>query len=112
MLLKNCELVLQGLQVAAHITGIAILGDQLQCDFLTTTTDQDWNMWFLYTLWLIDRAPDLVVFAFKDSLFLGPHGMDHLQRFTQHAQALRGIWIRIAIRFVLMFIPASADAEV
>src|SRR2546421_11452086 len=112
MLLEHRELVLQRLQVAAHITGIAILRYQLQCHLLTAASDQDWNVRFLHPFWLINRAAHVVILPLKGRLFLLPHSVNDLERFAQLAQALRSIWKRIAIRSIFMLIPARADAKV
>src|SRR5205823_1873130 len=73
VLLEHRELVLQRLQVTAHITGIAILRYQLQRHLLTAATDQDWNMRFLHPFWLVVRAAHLVILPLKGRFFLFPH---------------------------------------
>src|SRR5256886_2680237 len=69
-------------------------------------------MRFLHSLWLVDCAAHLVILSLKGRLFLLPHCVNHLQRFTQLAQALRCIWKSIAIRSIFLLIPARTYAKV
>src|SRR6516164_992351 len=104
--------MLQGLQVTAHITCIAILRDQFQSHLLTASTNQDGYVRLLSSLWLIDCASHLVILSFKGCLFLYPHCQNHLQSLTQLAQAFRCIRKWIAIRSIFMLVPTCADAEI
>src|SRR5437764_491855 len=85
VLSDHVKLVLNGFQIAADITGISILRDQLKGDLLTTATNQQGDMWFLYSFGLIDRAAHLVIGALKDRFLLGPHRQDHLESLTEIA---------------------------
>src|SRR2546423_12348065 len=69
-------------------------------------------MRFLDTFGLVDSAAYLVVGAFKDRFFLGPHGQDHLHSFSKAPQAIRSIRIVIAIGAVFVFEPTGAYAKI
>src|SRR5215472_735116 len=112
MLLEHCQFMLDRLQISQHVAGIAILGDQFECHLLAASTNQDRNMRLLHALGLVDRAVYPVVFALEMGLWLLPHGMNDLERFTQHAQALRRTGKGIAIGPIFMLIPARANTKV
>src|SRR5947208_814539 len=69
-------------------------------------------MRFLDTFRLVDSAAYLVVGAFKDRFFLGPHGQDHLHGFAKAPQAVRSVRIVIAIGAALVLEPTSAYAKI
>src|SRR5213082_3523867 len=100
------------LQITKHITGIAKLRDELECDLLSTTANQDRDMRLLHPFGLIDGATYLVIRALEGGLFLRPHGKNDLEGFSQHAQALRAIRIGIAIRSILVLVPPRPNAEI
>ena len=66
----------------------------------------------MHAFGLVYRAPDLVILALERGIGLFPHGMEHLQGFTQHAQPLRTIGEGVAVGLILLLVPAGADAEV
>src|SRR5258706_11407321 len=109
---EHGELLLDGLQIAVDITGIAILRDQFERHFLATAANQQGDMRFLHTFGLVDGTAYLVKVAFKDRFFLGPHSQNHLHRFAQAAQAVRSIGIIIAVGAVFVLEPTGAYAEI
>src|SRR5260221_14748347 len=112
MRFEHSELMPDRLQVTKHIAGIAILRDQLECDLLSAAANQERDVRLLHPLGLIDGATSLVIRALEGGLFLRPHGKNDLECFAQHAQALRGIRIGIAIRSILVLVPSRPNAEI
>src|ERR1700740_1160395 len=96
MLFYHGKFVLDGFHIAAHITGIAILRDQLEGDLLTPAANQQRDVWLLYSFGLIDRAAHLVIGALKDRFLLGPHRQDHLESLAQITQACGSVGILVA----------------
>src|SRR6202051_3318811 len=91
MLFEYCQFMSDRFQIAQHITGITVLRNQFQGNLLSTPTDQDGDMWLLYALRLVNGTTYLIILALEISLFLLPHGMNDLERFPQHTQALWSI---------------------
>src|SRR5207302_3222268 len=112
MLFEHSKFLLHGGRIIAHVTGISVLRDQLERHFLAIAPDQQWDMWLVDTLGLIDSTTYLIILAFKGGLFLRPHGANDLDRFAQRAQALRRIGIVVAVSAVLVLIPACSNAEI
>src|SRR6202030_494126 len=54
----------------------------------------------------------LVVFSFKGSFVLCPHGQDDLDGFAQALQSFARIRIGIAVGAILLFVPARANTEI
>ena len=111
VLSQDIELVLDGGDIGVEVARVAVLGDQLEGDLLPRTPDPDRRMRLLHGLRFVDCAAHLVVLTFKRRLVLGPHRLDHLQGFAQHAKALRSVGVLIAIGVVLVVVPARADAQ-
>src|SRR5579883_1886128 len=112
VLLEDGQFLLEMLYIAAKITAIPVLGDELERDFFSATTNKNRDMRFLYSLWLVDCTFDLEIVALKDRFFLRPHGANDLEGVAQLAQALGCIGIGVAVGPILMFIPAGADAKI
>src|SRR6266852_1736700 len=98
---EHGELVFDGRQFARHVTGIAVVRHQLQRDLLTIAPNQQGNMRVLHSFRLIDGATYLIIVAFKNGLFLGPHRQNDLDRFAQLVQTLRSWRIVVAIGPIL-----------
>ena len=79
MLLENRKFTRKSLVIkVSDITGICILRNQLECHLLAASANQQGNMWFLYTLGLVDSAIYMIIFTLEHSLFLCPHCQDDL----------------------------------
>src|SRR5262249_9200856 len=63
------------------------------------------------SLWLVDRAGDLIVLAVERCLRLRPHQPDNLYSLLETPQALRRGPELVAILHVIRFIPARTDPE-
>src|SRR6516165_1356080 len=110
---NDIEFMPNGLDVTtANITGIGELSNKLECDFFATTTNEQRDVWLLYSFGLVNRTTNLIIFPFKHGFILCPHGKNDLDRFPQITQAFRCIWIRIPIGKILVLIPTRSDAEV
>src|SRR5947209_10259771 len=96
-----------GLDSATNIACISILGYQFERDLLTSTTDQQGNMWLLHALGLIDCSIYVIVLALEYGLVLRPHCQDDLNGFAQVTQALWSIRIVISIGTIFVLVPTS-----
>src|SRR5205807_372731 len=111
MLAKHLQLVAHGLHVGVEVARVPVLSDELQGHLLASTTDPDRRVRLLHRLRLVDRAAHAVVAAVEGGVLLCPHRRDHLERLAQHPEALGGVRVLVAVRLVLMLVPAGADAE-
>src|SRR5207249_627259 len=94
------------------IAGIAVLGDDLEGYLFAATTDEQGNVRFLRSLWLVNSASYRIILALKYGLVLCPHCQDDLYCLTKLAETYRCIRIIIAIGSILMLIPTCTNAEI
>jgi hypothetical protein len=64
----HVKLVLNGCNIALHITGICILGHQFERHPLPASGDHHGNMGLLHPFGLVDRAANLVIVSLKGGL--------------------------------------------
>src|SRR6202022_1270648 len=69
-------------------------------------------MWFLHPFRLIDSPTKLVIISLKYSFILRPHCQNHLDGFTQLAQAGWSIWEVIAVCQKFLFMPTCTNAKI
>src|SRR5829696_2078445 len=113
MLLEDAEFLSDGLRIsAADVAGVAVSGNQPECDLLAASPDPEWDVRVLHALRFIDRAVDRVVLTGKRRFFLGPHLVDDLARLPESPHPVPGLREAVAVRPPLMFIPSRPDPRV
>src|SRR4051812_17459286 len=67
-------------------------------------------MWFLRTLWLVDRLVDRIILTMEDRILFGPHAMDNLAGLAERAHAVAGLGKAVAIGLPFVLVPPRTDA--
>src|ERR1019366_10484515 len=108
---EHLKLVLYGGQIAPNITGITILGNQLERNLFAIAPDQHRDMGFLDPFGLIDCATHLIIFPFERCFLLSPQSSYHLERLAQIAQAGGSVGVLIPIGVVFLPCPSSSHTQ-